>query len=383
MIAITVPMHLNPMQVLINACIDGNLATVKQLVEEQGCDPSGNAPLNVAAFGGSLDILKYLIEEKKCSPQCKSLLHYACIKDSNLAAVKYLVEKGCDLFGKDEQENTPLNVAAFNGSLEILKYLVEERKCIPMCPGRWGRLPLHNACEQVGNLAIVKYLVEKHGCDPNGKDNEGNSPLNIAAFSGCFDILRYLIEVKNCNPTSSGKLGRSPLHDVCLNNENLVIVKYLVENHTCDPTEKDLYSDTPLHLAALSGSIDIVKYLIEEKGCCLEYPGLLGRSPLHRACARNGNLATVAYLVEQGCDLYYKDRCSLLPLDIAFTGNDGPMINYLKEKMGINIETTPHVRSSIFASIAVPFLNCVFLIGASFWKYINEGWLYQEVDSYK
>ena len=109
--------------------------------------------------------------------------------------VKYLVEKhGCDPLGKDDQGNTPLNVAAFSGSLDILMYLIEERNCSPGCPGEGGSSPLHNTCEENGNLAMVKYLVEKHGCDPLGKDDQGNTSLNMAAFSGSLDILVYLIE---------------------------------------------------------------------------------------------------------------------------------------------------------------------------------------------
>ena len=70
---------------------------------------------------------------------------------------------GCDPSVKDDKGSTPLHVAAFSGSLDILMYLIEERKCSPGCPGQWGRSPLHNACGKNENLAMVKYLVEKHG----------------------------------------------------------------------------------------------------------------------------------------------------------------------------------------------------------------------------
>ena len=61
---------------------------------------------------------------------------------NDVASAKYLLEeRGCDPTQKDEQENTPLNVAASSGSLDILMYLIEERKCNPECPGRRGRSP--------------------------------------------------------------------------------------------------------------------------------------------------------------------------------------------------------------------------------------------------
>ena len=107
--------------------------------------------------------------------------------------VKYLVEKhGWDPLGKDDQGNTPLIVAALSGSLDILMYLIEERKCSPGCPGRWGRSPLHSACEQNGNLAIVKYLVEKHGCDLFICDKYGQTPLDLATTWKNEPAIQYL-----------------------------------------------------------------------------------------------------------------------------------------------------------------------------------------------
>ena len=84
---------------------------------------------------------------------------------------------------RDNDGNTPLHYAAAYGKEEIVKYLIEERKCSPECTGQWSRSPLHNACVKNGNLAMVKYLVEKHGCDPKSKDKWRHSPQ-------CGSILR-------------------------------------------------------------------------------------------------------------------------------------------------------------------------------------------------
>ncbi|KAL5490967.1 hypothetical protein EMCRGX_G016178 [Ephydatia muelleri] len=86
-------------------------------------------------------------------------------------------------------------------------YLIEELKCSPGCRGQWGRSPFHYACGENGNLAIVKYLVEKHGCDPSGKDDNGDTPLNVAALSGRLDILMCLIDERKCSP------GCRDMHD--------------------------------------------------------------------------------------------------------------------------------------------------------------------------
>ena len=91
--------------------------------------------------------------------------------------IKYLVRNcRCDSSGKDEEGNIPLHLAAFSGSLDIVKYVIEEKKCIPVCLGRLGRSPLHNACGRHSSLAVVKYLVEMHECDPTAIDQMGASP---------------------------------------------------------------------------------------------------------------------------------------------------------------------------------------------------------------
>ena len=123
---------------------------------------------------------------------------------------------------------------------------------------------LHHACDENGNLAMVKYLVEKHGCDPAQKDDNGNTPLNVAACNGSLDILMYLIEERKCNPRCPGQCGITPLHNACEKNGNLAMVKYLVEMHGCDPAGKDEQGSTPLNVAAFSGSLDILAYLIED-----------------------------------------------------------------------------------------------------------------------
>ena len=82
-------------------------------------------------------------------------------------------EKAWDPDGKDEQRTTPLHLAAFSDSLDILMCLIEERMCSPSSP-------LHAASQKNLDLAIVMYLVEKCGCDPAGKDDDGDTPLNVA-----------------------------------------------------------------------------------------------------------------------------------------------------------------------------------------------------------
>ena len=342
-------------------------------MEKHQCDPNakyenGNTALNVAAFSGSLNILKYFIEERNCSSKCtgllnKSLLHNACEGKSNLAVVKYLVEiHKLDPKTRDKNNNTSLNIAASSStySLDILKYFIDTRKCGTRYTGHLGRTLLHNACEEHGSLDAVKYLVEQCGYDVFGKDQDGNIPLHIAARYGHLDIVVYLIEDKRCDPKFPGKHDRTPLHYAC--EKSLAIVKYLVETHGCDPNESgDSNRDFPIHRAALSNDLDILKYLIEEKKCKnITVPGAWKRNLLHNACVV-GNLATVKYLVEEhGFDVNCSDLHGFIALDGATSSNIAPIIDYLKEKMDIEIPPFPRVSINMHAIFELDQLDYIF-----------------------
>ncbi|KAL5483958.1 hypothetical protein EMCRGX_G020379 [Ephydatia muelleri] len=346
------PLHLAAMTGSLNILryfVEKRKCNPRYLVEQYGCDPyeedeNGNTvPALVSMFTNNVDVLMYLIEERKCGPLgCHnqldtSLLHRACKKNGNLAMVKYLIEKqGYDQMGKNEQRDTPLHMAAFGGNLDVMIYLIEERKCSPKSQGQLGRLPLHHASEDDKNLFMVKYLVEKHGCDPCRKDEQGNAPLHVAAITGSLNILRYFVEERKCNPRLKGRSGRSVLHKA---QNHLAMIKYLVEKHEFDPYEKDEDGNNLLLLVAgFTNSMNVLMYLIEERKCSpLGCQNQFGRSILHCACEKAGNLAIVKYLVEKhGCDPSVKDEKGYTPLHMAAFSGSLDILVYLIEQRGCN-----------------------------------------------
>jgi ankyrin repeat protein len=100
---------------------DGDLKTLKYLLDKKGIEPNYNLLANAAA-GGKLEILKYLID--KNIPINYLILSYAA-SNGHLEMVKYLIEeKGLNNIQKLEDVLTD---AASNGKLDIVKYLIEER----------------------------------------------------------------------------------------------------------------------------------------------------------------------------------------------------------------------------------------------------------------
>ena len=270
----------------------------------------------------------------------RTTLGIACQKNE-LEKVKHLVEiERMDPYENDEHGNTLIHIAAMNGCLDVLKYLIEEQHGKSGVECKCGGTPIHAACQRNDNLAMVQYLVEEKGEDPNKKDENGNAPIHIAVMYGSLDILKYLIEQCNCNSTSRGEFSGSLLHHAC----NRDIVKYLVEQQNFDPYEKDDGGETSLSVAAFNRRLDILQYLVGELKCNPNYLGMWNRTPLHDASQRVNNLPVVEYLVEHGGDMFYKDVFGFLPVDVATTFGNESTICFLKQKMGLPIQPVTPVR---------------------------------------
>ena len=345
------------------ACRHGELDIVKLLVEEQDWDPNvhcqaismscgcefqkGDTLLHVAckyACCYTVKIVKYLTEH--CDPTVRNSngelpLHLACAYKP-LEVMKLV--SNCDVNAKTSHTgNTPLHIACKRGSAEIVKYLVEERRCDTTVRNGNGELPLHIACTHK-SLVVVK-LVSK--CDLNAKTHHtGNTPLHIACERRNIETVKYLVEERHCDTTVRNGNGELPLHIACTH-KSLEVVKLVSK---CDLNAKTHHTgNTPLHIACERRNIETVKYLVEERHCdttvrngngelplhiacthkSLEVVKLVsncdvnaktshtGNTPLHIACERR-TIETVKYLVEtRCCDTTVRNSNGQLPLHIA------------------------------------------------------------------
>lgn len=87
--------------------------------------------------------------------------------------------------------NTPLHNAARTGDAGCVENLLKADAKIALKNVN-GSLPLHHACYcGQPNLAVVKLLVEA-GSDVNERDEQGCTPLIIAAKKNQTDVIDYL-----------------------------------------------------------------------------------------------------------------------------------------------------------------------------------------------
>jgi hypothetical protein len=124
-------------------------------------------------FTNKLELLKWIREEKKCGWSLCTI--EVAAEQGNLEMVKYCIANKCPL---DKQACAR---AAYNGHLEMLKYLHEEVKA------PWGWTTASRAASN-GHLHILEYLVERK------YDEYCAWACEYAASSGHLDCLKYLHE---------------------------------------------------------------------------------------------------------------------------------------------------------------------------------------------
>ncbi len=236
---------------------------------------------------------------------------------------------------------TPLHLLAKNNRyktikailIHIEKYHSNKLTKIVNAPNYFGETPLQLAAES-GSFNVVKYLIEEKGADFNAPDNEGKTSLHWAAEHNRLNVVKYLIEEKGADFNASDDLGYTSLHFAAVNG-SFDVVKYLIEEKGADFNALDNEGKTSLHLAAIHGSLDVVKYLIEEKGADFNAPDNQGRTPLNLAAVDN-RLDVVKYLIEEkGTDFNASDNQGKTPLHWAAVGLEGlDVVKYLIEEKG-------------------------------------------------
>ncbi len=119
-----------------------------------------------------------------------SPLHVAS-ENNNVSIVKLLIKYGADvnIYANTLYLNTPLHIAALNDSSEVVTILLENGANINIYNDYTiGKTPLHLAVMN-NSINSIKILLDK-GADTNIKDNEGNTPIDLAQTEEVHKLLR-------------------------------------------------------------------------------------------------------------------------------------------------------------------------------------------------
>ena len=349
------------------ACITSKLEFVRLLfVQHQGGfvlhhDIHGHSPLYYACNNQHSDIVLFICSQNiVLSPDDI----YQCVKISTWEIMVPLLKKISfkDFMNRVIQEDHvtlaklvtkdnvvqwldtttlfPLHHSVTLGDVNIVHYLILTIGYNPDIKDNNDQTPLNIACSYSGNVELVRYLVEEVGCDINATGKNGATSLHIACGKNQLEIVKFLISKPECNRESPDKFGNLPLHLACLLSGNVELVRYLVEKACCDINAKGNNDYTSLHWACHKNQLEIVTFLTSKPECNHEAGDKDGNRPLHIACMFSGNVELVRYLVEEvGCDINAKGNDDYTSLHWACEKNQLEIVKFLTSKPECNRES--------------------------------------------
>ena len=151
-------------------------------------------PLHPSVMKGHFDVSSLLIEHLQNldirGRYLWSPLHEILVLDKvrrgDLEIGHRLLDCGADVNARNDEDWTPLHLAAENGRVDFVQMLLEHGAAIN-APADGGETPLHWASKK-GQVDVVRLLLE-HGADPNIPDRDGETPSDLASRREIVQLL--------------------------------------------------------------------------------------------------------------------------------------------------------------------------------------------------
>ena len=225
-----------PSSVLMQQAItDGDVQEVKQILEERGsCVANEREP------GGLYPAMR-------------------CVFESQLDALKVLVEAGANLTAQDDEEWTVLHVASAMDDLDAARFVIHQcKRCLAHVRNVDGERPIDLA----ESAEMARLLL-----DADLKTHETAAGAATDGESAILALVRdHHRKNGNCRALDeamqSGTSYDSLLHLAAGKNYPR-LAAYLLHNKICQLEARDKKGRTALHTAAYFNSIDIVLLLVQ------------------------------------------------------------------------------------------------------------------------
>lgn len=310
------------------------------LLLAQGANPNalfkGQTPLHLTIEGDSREITHKTPEE---------FLDY---RKRRRACLKQLVEQGADVNLTNENDETPLHLAAKLGYWELVEELLAQGSDVDVAMTAQdnnapyiGRTPLLLAIRHSKDKKTIHLLLNTQA-NPNRMDNTGYMPLHyIAAHrasgqdvkeSHLQELALLLLKYKaNINAPTGNREQTTPLH-LAVQHQHPGLVELFVK-HGADIKIEDGQGLMPIARAAKQGEGELVKYFYE-KGIDLHESKAL----FHAAGCKHTD-APLRYLLDTGVDINMPDQQGYTPLFSAISAHSLTNVKLLLDR---GVDTKMH-----------------------------------------
>ena len=237
------------------------------------------------------------ILEMKASPSCvdedgRSAISY-CAELGHVSYAKDLVRLGAFLDQLNNEQQTPLGIAAEKGHHGLVEILLDTGHVSIEARDSHGETPLFQAAEN-GHVEIATLLLDK-GANIHSIEDGGESSLIRAAKNNHDAIVALLVE-RGADVNAAGGIDTSLTWAIKNNNEAILEI-LLKGGADVDPLDD---RQRPLLLAVQKGHKDMARQLLESGA---DAKNLGSHYPLVLSAVENGDEAMVRLLIEHGADV--------------------------------------------------------------------------------
>jgi ankyrin len=260
---------------------------VAQLLLDRGVDVNARrndhqTPLHVASYFGNVEIV-HLLLDRGADPEANAQgdngekplhqLSYGKYRShgDGVHVAQLLLDRGANVNARRNDHQTPLHVASYFGSLEIVRLLLYHgADSEAIAEGDMGEKPLHQVSygkyrSQEDGVHVAQLLLDC-GADVNTRRNDHRTPLHVASNVGNVEIVQFLLD-HSAQVNAIDSFGWTPLHDVSQgefeSQKDGVSVAQLLLDHGADVNTENKAGNTPLALVSRSERPKLAELLLE------------------------------------------------------------------------------------------------------------------------
>ena len=174
----------------------------------------------------------------------------------------------------------------------------------------------------------IRALIESGRASATDRDDDGTTPLHLAAITGRVPVCAYLIEQGAEVNAFGGIVPATPLQWAA--RKGMVEVIDLLLQHGANPRLVDNQDFSCLHSVTHSSDHWALLYILCQPDIAVDERDHMGLTPLHWA-AQQGDKCSTAVLLKFGADPNAADHNGLTALHRAASGGNKSCISQLLE----------------------------------------------------
>jgi ankyrin repeat protein len=242
-----------------------NLDCIKLLIDRgasiNAINMFGLTPLHLATQMGWIEGVEFLIVKganvNALARRENTALHFAAER-KNLKCIEFLISGGASIDAINMFGLTPLHLAIQMDWIEGMIFLIDKGAKVNPLPGI-GATAVHFALGCRPGSTITIAILAHHGASIEAINEEGYTPLHVAAEDGLEKCIEILISFGASVHATTEEGGDTPLH-LAAENGHVESVKILLLSGA-NPLSKNKQGHSPFYLATQNGHTDCVRWL--------------------------------------------------------------------------------------------------------------------------